>query len=63
MYCETSSKEGLNVEQAFEMVTKDIITKQNNNNIFNDNDDLSPSNNIKNIKGKEKRREKEISCC
>ena len=33
------------------------------NNIFNDNEDLSPSNNIKNIKGKEKRREKEISCC
>ena len=63
MYCETSSKEGLNVEQAFEMVTKDIIIKQNNNNIFNDNEDLSPSNNIKNIKGKEKRREKEISCC
>ena len=58
MYCETSCKEGKNIEMAFEMITKDIINKQNKN-IFADkiNDD------IKIMKGKEKKREKEISCC
>ncbi len=56
LYCETSSKEGLNVNNAFEMITKDIIEKQNNSNICE-------QSNIKNIGGKEKKREKEIMCC
>ena len=57
LYCETSSKEGLNVNNAFEMITKEIINKQNNSNI------CEQSSNIKNIGGKEKKREKEITCC
>ena len=56
LYCETSSKEGINVNNAFEMITKEIIIKQNNSNICE-------SSNIKNIGGKEKKREKEIICC
>ena len=56
LYCETSSKEGLNVNNAFEMITKEIIVKQNNSNICE-------SSNLKNIGGKEKKREKEIMCC
>ena len=56
MFCETSSKEGFNVEKAFDMVTKDIINKQNNNKICEDKD-------FSHIGGKEKKREKEIMCC
>ena len=58
MYCETSCKEGRNIENAFEMITKDIIKKQNNNNFYEDKD-----NNVKVFKGKEIKREKEIACC
>jgi len=58
MYCETSCKEGRNVEKVFEMITKDIIKKQNNNNIYENKD-----NKVNVVKGKEKKREKEISCC
>ena len=56
MFCETSSKDGFNVEKAFDMVTKDIINKQNNNKICEDKD-------FSHIGGKEKKREKEIMCC
>ena len=42
---------------AFDMLTKDIIDKQNNNNIYEDKDK------IKVFEGKEKKREKEIACC
>ena len=57
MYCETSCKEGKNIEKAFDMITKDIVNKQNNNNIYEDKDK------IKVFEGKEKKREKEIACC
>ena len=57
MYCETSCKEGNNIEKAFDMITKDIVNKQNNNNIYEDKDK------IKVFEGKEKKREKEIACC
>ena len=60
LYCETSSKEGLNVNNAFEMITKEIINKQNNSNICEEREIIS---NIKDISGKEKKREKEIMCC
>ena len=60
LYCETSCKEGLNVNNAFEMITKDIINKQNNSNICEEREIIS---NIKDISGKEKKREKEIMCC
>ena len=56
MYCETSSKDGFNVEKAFDMITKDIINKQNNNKICEEKD-------FSHIGGKEKKREKEIMCC
>ena len=57
LYCETSSKEGLNVNNAFEMITKEIINKQNNSNV------CESSSSIKNFGENEKRREKEIMCC
>ena len=57
MYCETSCKEGKNIEKAFDMITKDIVNKQNNNNIYEDKDK------IKVFEGKEKKREKETACC
>ena len=56
MYCETSCKEGLNVDMAFDLITKDIINKQNNNKICEEKD-------FSHIGGKEKKREKEIMCC
>ena len=56
MYCETSCKEGRNIEMAFDMLTKDIIDKQNNKDIYD-------NKNIKFFEGKEKKREKEIACC
>ena len=60
MYCETSCKEGLNVDMAFDLITKDIINKQNNNNVYESNE---LSSNLLDIKTKEKKREKEIMCC
>ena len=58
MYCETSCKEGRNIENVFEMITKDIIKKQNNSNFCEDK-----NNNVKVFKEKEIKREKEIACC
>ena len=55
MYCETSSKEGINVEDAFEMLTKNIIDKE----VFNNSKVMSLSS-VKAVKGKMKN---EFSCC
>ena len=65
IYCETSSKEGINVEVAFESVTKEIIKKLNKKNKFKIQEEkmlLGSTIDMKG-KGKEKRREKEVKCC
>ena len=58
MYCETSCKEGRNIEMAFDMITKDIIKKQNSKNVIENKD-----SNVKVVKEREIKREKEVSCC
>ena len=55
MYCETSSKDGINVEDAFEMLTKNIIDKE----VLNNSKVMSLSS-VKAVKGKMKN---EFSCC
>ena len=59
LYCETSSKEGRNVEMAFEMVTKDIISKKT----YDNNKIVSPTSSLKAVKGKVKKKNNEINCC
>ena len=60
LYCETSSKDGYNIETVFENLVKDIIakrkcnTKEDNEIILNSSYD---------DKRREDKREKEIKCC
>ena len=66
IYCETSSKDGINVESAFEKVAIDIVDKINRKNKFEDEVQnstfLNPS--IKAVRGKERLKEKnEVGCC
>ena len=66
IYCETSSKNGINVESAFEKVTIDIIDRINRKHKFEDeirkSTFLDPS--IKAVRGKERLKEKnELKCC
>ena len=57
LYLETSSKEGVNIEKVFEMITKDIISKRN---LF-DSYNLSPSESIKAVRGS--RINNQVKCC
>ena len=63
LYCETSSKEGMNVEVAFESVTKDIIEKLNRKNKIENEDKNVLLGNTIGVKEKERKREKEVRCC
>ena len=64
LYCETSCKEGLNIESPFEALTKEIISKKKNKRNFeneiNEKISLSSTNAVR---GKERKREKEMKCC
>ena len=63
-YCETSSKEGLNIEVAFETLTKEIIEKLNKKNVYENQDKKNVSMRTeKIIKAKERKREKDVKCC
>ena len=63
-YCETSSKEGLNIEVAFETLTKEIIEKLNKKSIYeNQNKKNVSMRTEKIIKAKERNREKDVKCC
>ena len=63
-YSETPSKEGINIEVAFENVTKEIIEKMNKKNkINNDYTGKVSLNNNCEFRGKELKREKEVKCC
>ena len=55
IYCETSSKDGINVEDAFETLTKNIIDKE----VLNNSKVMSLSS-VKAVKGKMKN---EFGCC
>ena len=49
LYCETSIKEGKNIEDVFEMITRDII--ENNSNLENENDiSMSLSESVKAVR-------------
>ena len=49
LYCETSIKEGKNIEDVFEMITRDII--ENNSNLENENDNsMSLSESVKAVR-------------
>ena len=65
LYCETSSKDGINIESVFENVTKDIIDKMNRNSKFDTETRKSTSlrESTKAVRGKELKREKELKCC
>ena len=65
LYNETSSKDGINVEVAFENVTKDIIEKMGKKNRLNNeyNKEKVSLSSTKAVRGKERRREKEVKCC
>ena len=64
LYCETSSKEGLNIERAFDIVTKDIIGKLSKKNKYENEDKKNISTKAeKIIKTKERKREKNVKCC
>jgi Ras-related protein Rab-18 len=65
LYCETSSKEGFNIETAFEKLIKDIIEKMNRNSQFDTETRKSASlrESTKAVSGKERKREKEVKCC
>ena len=64
LYCETSSKEGTNIESAFENVTKDIIDKMGRKTIIEkDFKNVSLNSSTRGVRGKERKREKEVKCC
>ena len=55
-YCEVSCKDGINIDNVFDTVIKDIIIKLNNNKSISDyNMILSPSNSVKAVSGREKK--------
>jgi small GTP-binding protein len=64
VYCETSSKDGINIESPFENIAKEIIEKMNKKQGFgnygNENVFL---HNTREIREKEQKREKEVKCC
>ena len=60
MYVETSSKDGTNVNEPFEMLANDIIKKIRENPNFNP---IEPSQRIGERSGIEREREKEFKCC
>ena len=64
LYCETSSKDGLNVDVPFETLTKEIISKKNNKRNFENeiNEKISLTSTCA-VRGKERKREKEMKCC
>ena len=64
LYCETSSKEGLNIENPFETLTKEIISKKSDKRNFENeiNEKISLTSTCA-VRGKERKREKEIKCC
>ena len=63
LYCETSSKEGININIAFENIVKDIIDKINKEKIFEEevNKNTSLSTSLRAVRGKE--RENSKKCC
>jgi len=64
LYCETSSKEGLNIESPFEKITKEIISKkQNKRNFENEINEKVSLTSTCAVRGKERKREKEMKCC
>ena len=64
LYCETSSKEGINIESPFEKITKDIITKKSSQAKFeNEIIEKVSLNSTRAVRGKERKREKEVKCC
>lgn len=64
VYCETSSKDGINIESPFENVAKEIIEKMNKKQ-KSDNDEKENVflHNTREIRDKEQKREKEVKCC
>ena len=65
LYCETSSKEGINVDILFETIAKDIIRKMNGNKKY-DNDskrNISLNSSTRGIYGKDYKTKREIKCC
>ena len=60
LYCETSSKDGYNIETAFENLVKDIIEKRKC--IINKDNEIILNSSYDN-KRREDKREKEIKCC
>ena len=63
LYCETSSKEGININIAFENIVKDILDKINKEKIFEEevNKNTSLSTSLRAVRGKE--RENSKRCC
>ena len=59
MFCETSSKTGKNVTKVFDMISKDIIHKEN----LDTSKITSPPPSLKAVKGKMIKKKKEINCC
>ena len=60
LYCETSSKDGYNIETAFENLVKDIIEKRKY--IIKKDNEIILNSSYDN-KRREDKREKEIKCC
>ena len=64
LYCETSSKEGLNVDFPFDNITKEIVEKLlRKSKNEKENRERLALNNPRLVKGKEVTREKEVKCC
>ena len=64
LYCETSCKEGINIEDPFETLTKDIISKKKiQKNFENEINEKISLNSTNAVRGKEHKREKELKCC
>ena len=63
LYCETSIKEGKNIEDVFDMITRDII--ENNSNLEDDNDiSMSLSESVKAVRDfKQNQADSRANCC
>ena len=66
LFRETSSKEGINIDNLFETLAKDIIRKMNGKEKLNSNNskrNISLNSSTKGIYGKDYKKKKEIKCC
>ena len=60
LYCETSTKEGNNIDDVFEMIANNIIENKNS---YGDSNDVSLTESVKAVRGSRLPSKYQINCC